>query len=166
MATFIAIPILGILLILQSAVVSRFPLLRGTAEPVLLVVIAWALQKRIQTAWQWGIIGGLFVGIASALPIWATLLIYAMAVVVALAIRQRVWQAPILAMFIATFIVTIFANGIAILSLRLSGIALPLLQSLNLITLPSVILNVILAIPAFYLIADLAKWLYPEELEV
>jgi hypothetical protein len=81
-------------------------------------------------------------------------------------LRQRVWQAPILAMFIATFIVIVFANGIAMLSLRLSGISLPIFQSLNLITLPSVILNVILAIPAFYLIADLAKWLYPEELEV
>lgn len=166
MATFIAVPILGTLLIFQTAIMTRFPLLHGIAEPVLLVVIAWALQKRVQTAWQWGIIGGLFVGIASALPIWATVLIYVMAVAVALALRQRVWQAPILAMFIATFIVIVFANGIAMLSLRLSGISLPIIQSLNLITLPSVILNVILAIPAFYLIADLAKWLYPEELEV
>jgi hypothetical protein len=34
------------------------------------------------------------------------------------------------------------------------------------ITLPSLILNLLLAIPAYALFTDLAKWLYPEPLEV
>lgn len=165
-ATLLAIPILGVLLLLQSAIFARFPLLRGTADLGLVVVIAWALQKRVQTAWQWGIIGGLLVGLASALPFWASLAIYLLAVAVALALRQRVWQAPILAMFIATFSITLLAHSITFIALRVSGVSLPLGQTLNLITLPSLILNLVIAIPAFYLIADLAKWLYPEQLEI
>jgi rod shape-determining protein MreD len=166
MATFIAIPILGFLVMLQSAVLTRFPLLHGTADLVLLAVIAWSLQKRVQTAWQWGIIGGLLVGLVSALPFWAAISIFALAVVISLALRQRVWQAPILAMFIATFLITLLAHAITVLALRLTGTSLPLVQTLNLISLPTVILNLVFAIPAFYLLADLAKWLYPEELEV
>lgn len=165
-ATLIAIPILGSLLVIQSAVLSRFPLLHGAADLVLVAVIAWALQKRVQTAWQWGIIGGLLVGMASALPFWACLAIYLLAAAVALALRKRVWQAPILAMFIATFVITLLSHLISVATLRINGTILPLTQTLNLISLPTVILNLIFAIPAFYLLADLAKWLYPEELEV
>lgn len=165
MAILIAIPILGVLLLLQTAVISRFPLLHGFADLVMLAVIAWALQKRVQTAWQWGIIGGLLVGIVSGLPFWATLAIYLLAVSVALALRKRVWQAPILAMFIATFGITLLAHFISIVAVRITGTSLPLLQTLNLITLPSMILNLVLAIPTFYLLADLAKFLYPEALE-
>jgi rod shape-determining protein MreD len=166
MATLIAIPILGVLVLLQSAILSRFPLLHGVADLVLLAVLAWALQKRVQTAWQWGIIGGLFVGLVSALPFWVSMIIYPLAVAVALALRQRVWQVPILAMFIATFTLTIITHLIIMGALRLSGVPVPFQQSLNVITLPSLILNLLLAIPTFFLLADLAKWVYPEELEV
>jgi rod shape-determining protein MreD len=166
MATFLAIPILGILLIFQSAVLTRFPLLHGTADLALLVVIAWALQKQVKTAWQWGIIGGLLVGLVSALPFWASIGIYVGAVMISLALRQRVWQAPILAMFIATFLVTMLAHTVTVVVLRLSGASLPVIQILNLISLPTAVLNLVFAIPAFYLIADLAKWLYPEQLQV
>jgi rod shape-determining protein MreD len=165
MATWIAIPILGLLLLLQTAVLSRFPLLHGAADVVMLAVIAWALQKRVQTAWQWGIIGGLLVGIVSGLPFWATFTSFCLAVMVALALRRRVWQAPILAMFIAVFVVTVLEHLLAMIALRFSGTSVPPLQSLNIITLPSVILNLVLAIPTFYLLSDLAKWLYPEALE-
>jgi len=166
MATFIAIPILGILLIFQSAVVSQIPLLHGTADLILLAIIAWALQKRVETALQWSIIGGLLVTIVSALPLGVALIGYPLVAIFALIMRQRVWQVPILAMFIATFIGTLLMHIITLLALRLVGTSLPLREALNLITLPSVLLNLLLAVPVYALIGDLANWLYPEELEV
>ncbi len=166
MAIVIAVPILSVLLIIQSAVLSRMPLLNGTTDLVLLAVIAWALQKRVQTAWHWGIIAGLLVGFVSALPLGVSLAGYLLAVGLALVLRQRVWQVPILAMFVATFFGTVISHLIALVALRLTGTQMPLLESLNLITLPSVLLNLLLAIPFYALLSDLAKWLYPEELEM
>jgi rod shape-determining protein MreD len=166
MSIVIAVPILSILLIIQSAVLSRIPLLNGTSDLVLLAVIAWALQKRVQTAWHWGIIGGLLVGFVSALPLGVPLAGYLLAVGLALVLRQRVWQVPLLAMFVATFCGTLMFHLIALVALRLAGTPMPLLETLNLITLPSVLLNLILAIPFYALLGDLAKWLYPEELEM
>ena len=87
MAILIAVPILSFLLILQSAVLSRIPLLGGTTDLVLLAVIAWALNRRVQTAWHWGIIGGLLVSYVSALPFGVILLGYLLAVALALALR-------------------------------------------------------------------------------
>jgi rod shape-determining protein MreD len=166
MATFISIPIFAALLILQTAIISRIPLLHGTADLVLLVILAWALQKRVQTAWQWGIIGGLMVGIVTALPFGTSLISYLLAVAMALALRQRVWQVPILAMFVATFLGTLLTHVIAVLSLRFLGDQIPIGDAFSLVTLPSILLNLLLAIPAYALLSDLAHWLYPEELEV
>jgi len=165
-ATLIAFPILGALIILQSAVVSQIPLLQGTADLILLVVIAWALQKRVKTGIIWGIIGGLLVSIVSGLPFGTTIVGYLLAVGLALILRQRVWQVPILAMFITTFFGTMMVHLVALITLRVVGTPIPLLQSMNIVTLPSVILNMLLAIPVYAIISDLARWIYPEQLEM
>jgi rod shape-determining protein MreD len=166
MATLIAIPIFSVLLILQSAVISRIALLHGTADLLLLVVIAWALQKRVETAWHWSVIAGLLISFVSALPIGVAMLGYLLVTGMTLLLRQRVWQVPILAMLVATFLGTLVTQGLALAALILTGDPLPILQAFNLITLPSILLNLLLAIPAYALLGDLAGWLYPEELEV
>lgn len=166
MATAIAIPILSILLILQSAIFSRITLLNGTVDLVLLAIIAWALQKRVRTAWQWCIIGGLLVSFVSALPLGAPLIGYLLAVGLALMLRRRVWQVPILAMYVTTFFATMITNLVSMLALRLTGVPLPFWQSINTVSLPSILLNLFLALPFYALLGDLSNWLYPEKLEI
>lgn len=166
MPVLIALPVLSVLVILQSAVVSRMALLHGTADLLLLAVVAWALQKRVATAWAWAIIAGLIVTLVSAMPLGVPVIEYALAVGLALMLRRRVWQAPILAMFAATLGATLLAHSVDIFTLRLTGMPLPLFETINLITLPSILLNFLFAIPIYALMTDLANWLYPEEIEV
>ena len=56
MAILLAIPILGFMVILQSAVFSQIQLLYGTTDLILIIVVAWAVQERVTTAWHWGIL--------------------------------------------------------------------------------------------------------------
>jgi len=166
MATFIAIPILTGLMVLQSGIVSRIPLLRGTPDLLLLAIIAWALQKRVQTAWQWCIIGALLFTLVSALPLGTALVAYVLATGLALILRRQVWHMPLLAMLVAVLLGTFISHSVSVLSLRLAGDPIPFLEAFNLIVLPSALLNLILAIPAYAMIGDLANWLYPEEIEL
>ena len=76
-----------------------------------------------------------------------------------------VWKAPFLAMLAATFVSTIIAQIISLASRLVMGISLPILDAFNLILLPSLLLNLILAIPVYSIMHDMANWLYPEELE-
>lgn len=166
MATFIAIPVIGALAILQAGLISRLPLLHGTADLVLLMVVAWALQKRVETAWQWCIIGGLVVNIISAVPFGMPLLGYSLTTALALALRRRIWQVPILAMFLVTFVGTLITQGITLLALRITGVPIPVPAALNLVILPSVLLNLLLSVPIYFLAGELAGWLYPEEIKI
>lgn len=166
MATLIAIPILAGLMIVQSGIISRIPLLHGTPDLLLLVIIAWALQKKVETAWQWSIIAGLLYNLVSALPFGVALIGYGLATGLALAFRRRVWQVPMLAMLVTTFLGTLVFLGVSYASLRLLGDPIPPGAAINLIAVPSVLLNLVLAAPAYALMGDLARWLYPEEIEV
>jgi hypothetical protein len=166
MATLIAIPILSFLTILQSAVVSRLSLLQGTADLILLVIIAWALQEPVRAAWQWSIFGGLMVGFVSAIPTILPILTYLFITGVVLLVRRRIWETPILAMFALTLFGSLFNQVVTALILNISGTPLPILDTLQLIILPSVILNLILAAPIYAVIKDLAEWVYPEEIKI
>lgn len=166
MAVIIAVPVLGLLVVVQSAVVSRMPLLYGTADLMLLALIAWAVQERVKTTWHWFAIGGLMVTIVSALPPGVAFLGYFLATAFARAIRSRIWQLPLLAMLAATFVGTILFQGLTLFSLRLEGALIPIDQAFQQISLPSALLNLLLALPMYALLSDLAKWVYPEEIEM
>ncbi len=161
--SLLAVPIVAVLLMLQLAVVSRLPLLQGAADLLLVFVIAWALHERVRHAWQWTIIAGAGVSLVSATPLYAPLAGYLFACGFARLLRRQVWQTPILAMLLTTFVGTIGYHGITILTLFVSGVTLPFQDSLSLVTLPSTLLNLIFALPVFVLVNDLAHWVYPME---
>ncbi|MCJ7700715.1 MAG: hypothetical protein MUO62_03955 [Anaerolineales bacterium] len=166
MATLIAFPILSFLAILQAAIVSRLPLLQGTADLILLVLIAWALQERVRSAWQWSIVGGGVIGFKSIIPTFIPVMIYLVITGVALLVRRRIWEAPVLAMFALTFAGSFFSQIISALVVSISGTPVPVIDTIKLIILPSLILNLILAAPIYAVIKDLAEWVYPEEIKI
>jgi hypothetical protein len=166
MAVLLAVPILAGLLMIQTAVLSQIPLLHGTSDLVLVALIAWALQKRVRTAWHWALIGALLMTYISVLPPGIYLVGYLSAVGIALLLKQRVWQLPILAMLIATFTGAMLCQLITVIALRIVGVSLPFWDAINLVTLPSILLDLVLAVPFYAIFGDLAYYLYPEELEV
>jgi rod shape-determining protein MreD len=157
--------LLTFLLILQSSIISRIPLLQGSPDLVLLAVVAWASQKRVETGWLWGIIGGLLVGYVSAVQLPVYLMGYLAAAGLATALRQRMWNVPQLIMLISVIGGTLFVQGLTWVSLRFSENPTSIVESLNLIILPSLLLNLLLAMPFFLVIGDLARLLYPQPLE-
>ena len=76
-------------------------------------------------------------------------------------LQGRVWQAPLLAMFSVTFLGSIMSSLLTFAVLSLSGVLLPVSDVLGVLTLPSVLLNMLLAIPIYAVMRDLARWVYP-----
>ena len=166
MAILAGIPILGIILMLQLGIISQLPLLQGTADLILLVLVAWALQDQVTSAWEWGILGGVMVSLVTATPFYVVIFSYLLVILIARMARRRIWQMPLLVLLILTFLGTLVFHLVSILVFQIMGSNLPLRESLTLVTLPSALLNLLLAFPVYTIVADLAKWLYPTELEV
>jgi rod shape-determining protein MreD len=165
MVYLVGVVLFSVLAILQSTIVSRMPLLHGTADLILVFILAWALEDRVESAWQWCLIGGIIASLYSALPIGTLIVAYLIATLIAKLLKRRVWKAPFLAMLAAVFIGTIVVELISWIARLVTGVNIPLTSMFNLILLPSLLLNLIVAIPIYAIIHDMAGWLYPEELE-
>ncbi len=165
MVDLIAIPILVIISIFQTAVVNQLSLLHGTADLMLVTLVAWAIQERVTNAWLWAIIGGTLISFSSATPYFAPLAGYLIVTLLARLLRRRIWQTPILALLLVTFLGTFVMHGVYLGTLLMKGLSFNWRDSLDLITLPSLLLNILLAIPIYAILTNLAEWVYPVELE-
>ncbi len=164
-ANLLAIPILLLLSILQIGIVSRLPLLQGTADLLLLAIIAWTLQRPVRNGWFWALVASGLTAFTSAISPIVPIISYGVTLGLVQFFKRQVWQAPLLIMLFLTLIGTFLYHSLTIAQLLLSGTSVPILDSLSIITLPSILLNLALAIPVYAIMRDLANWIYPLELE-
>ena len=137
MRNLVAIPVLFLAVILQSAVISRVYLLSGVADLPLVMLAAWALQESVDSSWHWAVALGILVGFVSALPWYVPVISYVVVVALAQILQRRVWQAPLLAMFSVTFLGTIILNILTYLVMQIGGVAMPVGDVLGLLVLPA-----------------------------
>ena len=163
MRNLIAFPLLALAIIIQSSIVGQIKLISGYADLMLIVLAAWALQEQVKSAWHWAALACIFTGFVSGIPWLVLILGYFSIVYMAQVLQKRVWQAPLLAMFSVTFAGTIVMHLISFLILRLSGTPFAFGDVIGLITLPSLLLNMLFAIPVYTFMRDLARWVYPFE---
>lgn len=163
MRNLVALPLLGLAVMLQSSVMSHITLLSGFADLPLVMLAAWTIQPQVDSGWQWAVLTGLLVGFMTRVPWLAVGLGYLSVVVTALLLRKRVWQAPLVAMFTVTVMGTLASHLLTYVSLGIGGNFLPVAEAASLVTLPSLLLNLLFAIPVYALMRDLARWVYPGE---
>ena len=163
MRNIIAFPILGLAVVLQTSMVSELKLLNGYADLPLILIAAWALQERVESAWHWAAVICLFVGFITRLPWFILVIGYFGIVYIARSLQRQVWQAPLLAMFSVVFIGTLFMHLLSYATLTILGTPFSFSEVATLITLPALLLNILLSIPVYTLMRDLSYWVYPTE---
>lgn len=163
MVVLLSVPVLFGLLMLQTVVFRNILLLSGTADIVLLVLVAWALHERTKGVWQIALIAGFMVGVISALPFYIPMLAYLLIVVAARRLQAHIWQTPVLAMFFITVVGSFGYNTLSLITLQLSGTWLQWDEGLVQVILPGALLNLLLSLPVYALVFDFANWVFPVE---
>lgn len=163
MAMVTAVFLLSAAMVLQNSIISRLQMLQGSADLVLLVLVSWILLANEKRRWLWGVIAGLLVGISSAIPFWIPVISYTGFALIVTRLQQRIWQVPIWMLVTSTFFGTILIIGLEVIYLWLTAIPIGLTETLNLILLPSLVLNMIAVLPVYGLVGEVTKRLYPKE---
>ena len=163
MSVLLSIPVLAFISILQSAVVSRLPLNQGVADLMLVLLAAISLQKRVNTAWQWSLVGGLLIDSMSGLPFGVFTVSYVLVTGLGLIIRERIWRYTFLMQLLLVLFGTLISQGISYLVLFLQGANLDFFSVLLVITMPSIILNFMLSLPIYILTKDVLDQISPQE---
>ena len=161
MALFISIPVLYIATLFQMVAISRLPLIRGSADLVMLVLVAWGIIDSGKNYWGWGLVGGLIMSFVTKVPWPAIILSYVLVTFIAHLMQRRIWQSPILAMLLMALLGTLVTQFSAIFALSLNDVPLIIGECFSSVMVPSIILNLILSVPVYIVINDIAKWVYP-----
>jgi rod shape-determining protein MreD len=130
---------------------------------VLVVLVAVALQKQVKESWQWSVIGGMFIDFFSGLPFGVFTVSYLAATGIARFLRNRIWRFSFLMQLLVVLIGTLISHIIAIIILFIDGSSLEFGTVLQVITLPSIILNFMLSIPVYIIVQDIIQQISPEE---
>jgi hypothetical protein len=146
---------------LQIAVFSRLILLRGSADIVMLTLIAWNMQEDSPNMWPWTLLAGSLTAFASALPFLAPLPGYLMVTGFARLTQRRIWQSPMLVMLVVTLVGTLVYHLVSISALFLQGGSIHFDQAWSLVTLPSLLLNLLLAIPVYAIVHSIHDQMNP-----
>lgn len=163
MAILISVPLLLLLLILQTTVAGEITLIHGTVDLILLWLAAWGLNSKDKSGYLLAILAGGLVSYVSALPWYVYLLGYLFVVILARFVYGKLWQSPMLSMFAITLVSSIILYLLTMIGLRINGTEYPFQISLTNVIIPSIFLNLLMAIPVFAIVRDLAGWVYRSE---
>ena len=152
--------------ILQTTIVAQTPLLAGYSDLILLFIAAWSIQPKAKNKWLWTLIAGVLISIVSAMPFFAPLIGYVGVLIFSIVLQNQIWRVPLISMLIVTFVGTIFQQAIYVIALQISGAPIKWGESIDMVILPSILLNLIFAIPIFAIASELARRVYPLEEEL
>lgn len=163
MAELLFYPVFILLLIIQTAILRHLPFLGGTADLLLLWLVAWGLHPKGKHVWIGAIFAGLLMGYVSAVPWYASMTSYLIVAFASRFLSKRFWQNPLIALFFITFFCAIIQNVLIIISLYVSGSAINWTAALRNVVIPTVFLDMLLALPIYAIVKDMAQWVYPSE---
>jgi hypothetical protein len=165
LAQLIAIPVILLLTCLQISLSGKFIILNGFADIILVWITAWVAQTNIKHSWFWFVFTIAVVCYVSALPWYSTLISYLVILSISIVINKRLWQSPFLSFLLILIVGSLFYYFSGIIGLKLSGSLININESFLRVVLPSMIMNLIIALPIFLISRDMIHWVYPGEVE-
>ena len=157
------LPIIAAAGLIQTSLFGNIRLLGGTSDLIMLCMIAWAINDRTKYSWILVIIGGLIMSYLSAMPMNGYLWMYLFIFGIIQFIKMRVWQMPLILMLFVTIIGTMVISGGTLGLLFLQNASVNYMDALRQIIVPSLVMNILLAIPVYAFLNDVVNTIYLNE---
>jgi rod shape-determining protein MreD len=161
---YVAIPLMAILAIGQTAVLPRFPILGQLPPLPLLVALAWGLLRGIDEGIIWAFIAGFFVDIFSIGPMGVTSLTYIVAVTAVLWIQQAFPTSRVFLPILLAGLVTIIQLILYLFILRLLGVLSTFQVEPSLLL--TILINAILILPIYWLLFMIDRRIRPRRVQI
>ena len=163
MEQLISIPVVILLTFLQLSLSGKFMILNGFSDLIFIWMVAWIIQTKIKNSWLWLIVTISVMSFISAIPWYATAISYLIVLGIASFVKGRLWQSPLLSFLIVLIIGSLIYYFAGFISLKINGSMIQLSESFNRIILPSLVMNLVFALPIYLISRDMILWLYPDK---
>lgn len=156
---YIAIPLLGLLAIIQTSVLPRFPIAGVAPQLLFLVALGWGLQRGLKEGLIWAFIAGIWVDLFSIAPLGVSSVAFMAGVGTAIVVQQILPPRNLLSAILLAALGTLIYLAVYVLALRIFGHSISLSGVLEI--LPLFLLHVILIVPVYLLFKSILRALQP-----
>lgn len=160
---YIAIPVMALLAILQSSVLTRFPVAGVTPQLLFVVALAWGIERGLEEGLVWAFIAGIFADLFSLAPVGLSSLAFMAGVGGPLLIQRALPPRRLLVAMTLAFLGTLIYLVIYAIGLRVFGFGISMGGLLEL--LPIFPLHVVLIVPIYLIIHAFARATKPRRVE-
>ena len=160
---YIAIPIMALLAIVESSILSRFPIGGTIPQLMFLVALVWGMERGLEEGLVWAFIAGLFADLYSLAPMGISSLAFMAGVAGPLLLRQvlpprRLLVAMLLAALGTIIYLTVYALGLRVFGFGISFGGLAELW-------PLIVLHTVLIVPLYLMTSALLRASQPRRVE-
>jgi rod shape-determining protein MreD len=161
---YLAIPVMLLLAVVQTAVLPHFPILGLVPQVPFLVALAWGLLRGMNEGIVWAFIGGLLLDLFSVAPMGVTSLSFMLAILAVIWIENAMPADRFFIPVIMAIAATVIYLLVYLILLRLLGYPTTLQGAAAL--LPTAILHGALILPIYWLMAYLDRIFRPRPVEL
>lgn len=162
MIHLLSVPVLLILLSIQITISSKFSLLDGFADIILVWLTAWVIQSRVRKSWVWFGVAITITAFISAVPWYAIFISYSVIFLLGYFMKKRLWQSPLLSFFMVLILGSACNYLIQFLVLKIIGSNIQWIDAVQRIIIPSTILNLVIGFPIYLIARDFSSMIYKE----
>ncbi len=161
---YLAIPLMALLAIVQTAVLPRFAIAGVEPQLLFIVALAWGLVRGLEEGVIWAFIAGIWIDLFSVAPLGLSSLAFMAGVVAPLLLRpilppRRLLVAVLLAVLGTLVYLTLYVVGLSAFG---HGISSGLLLDLP----PILVLHAVLIAPVYVLLDTIARTFQPRRVEI
>lgn len=149
MIGYLSIPVLAVIVLVQSTIVPEIRFAGGMPDLVLLMVLSISMIVGLEQGLLWAIVGGVLQDLISAVPVGTTALALVGAVTVVHVLFGQIGPRRVLYPLAAIIGATMVAHAVTLGVLLVVGYAVPLGQTLRYVTLPSLVYNMLVLLPIY-----------------
>ena len=161
---YLAIPVMIVLGVVETAVLPHFPILGSTPQLALLVALAWGLLYGMEEGAVWAFFAGIFTDMYSITPIGVSSFSFMVGITAVLWAQQALPTSRVLIPLALAALVTIISFIIDLLMLRLFG---TITNFQSVIMLPTIILiNVLAILPIYWLLYIINRTISPRRVQI
>jgi rod shape-determining protein MreD len=158
---YLAVPLMAVLALLQSAILSRLPL--GGLQILLLFVIVHAMLEGLQEGLLWAFVAGIFLDLLSLSPVGGSSLAYMSTVMAVVLVQRNLPQSPLVLPLLLAPLGTAVYFFVYLTILTLLGH--PVNWQATGVT-PVVLVHTILVLPLYWSMVSLHRLLKPRRVEI
>lgn len=161
---YVALPLMALLTIIQTAVLPFFPLFGLTPQLPFLVALSWALLHGLNEGLIWAFIAGFFLDLMSLTPLGISSLSFMLGIVAVIWIQQAIptsrFLLPVLLGFLATAVyLLVYLFLMFALQVITNFAALPTL-------FPLTLLHAVLILPVYWLAYGIDRIVRPRRVQL